>query len=84
MNVIEKAVMPNGTEIQLEDWHSHNTPSYPDLNGLTIGAYPVARNTGENRWVEGGKKFRLTISANNRTGYTDADVKADFDALKKG
>lgn len=84
MKVIEKAVMPNGTEIQLEDWSSHNTTSYPDLNGLSIGAYPVAKNTGENRWVRSGEKFRLTISVNNRSGYTDADVRADFDALKNG
>lgn len=84
MEVIETAVMPNGILIQLEDWSSHNTLKYPNLYGLTIGAYPVARNTGEHRWVESGEKFRLTISVNNCSGYTDADVKADFEALKKG
>ncbi len=51
MEIIERVIMPNGTEIQLEDWGSHNTPEYPDLYGLTIGAYPIAKNTGEGRWV---------------------------------
>lgn len=84
MEIIETAVMPNGTAIQLEDWSSHNTPEYPDLYGLTIGAYPVAKNTGKGRWVEGGKKFRLTISHNNHSGYTNDDVRADYEALKNG
>lgn len=84
MKIIEKATMPNGTEIQLEDWSSHNTPEYPDLYGLAIGAYPIARNTGKSRWVEGGKKFRLTISYNKHSGYTNDAVKVDFTALKNG
>ena len=36
MNVVERAVMPNGTEIQLEDWRENNTKEYPDLYGLII------------------------------------------------
>lgn len=84
MKVIETAVMSNGTEIQLEDWSSHNTPEYPNLHGLTIGAYPVAKTTGEHRWVKSGERFRLTISVNNSSGYTDSDVRADFESLKKG
>ncbi|MCH5248364.1 MAG: hypothetical protein J1E98_00455 [Lachnospiraceae bacterium] len=82
MEIIETAIMPNGTVIQLEDWSSHNTPEYPDLYGLTIGAYPIAKITGKGRWVEGGEKFRLTISHNNYSGYTNADVKRDYEALK--
>ena len=84
MEIKDTAVMPNGTAIQLEDWSSHNTLEYPDLYGWTIGVYPIAKNTGKNRWVEGGKKFRLTISHNNHSGYTNDDVKADYEALKNG
>lgn len=84
MEIVETAVMPNGTAIQLEDWSSHNTPEYPDLYGLTIGAYPIAKNTGKGRWVEGGKIFRLTIPHNNHLGYTNDDVRADYEALKNG
>lgn len=84
MEIIERAVMPNGTEIQLEDWSSQNTLEYPNLYGLAIGAYPIAKNTGKGRWVESGKRFRLTISYNNHSGYSNDDVKADFTALKNG
>lgn len=84
MEIIERAVMPNGTEIRLEDWSSHNTLEYPDLYGLTIGAYPIAKNSGKGRWVESGKRFRLTISSNNNSGYSNNAIKADFATLKKG
>lgn len=84
MKVIEKATMPDGTQIQLEDWSEHNTEQYPNLYGLTIGAYPIAKNTGKYRWVESGRSFRLSISQNQYTGYTNDNVKADFEALKSG
>lgn len=84
MKVLEKAIMPNGTEIQLEDWSENNTKEYPDLYGLTIGAYPIAKNTGKHRWIESGNKFRLQVSMNQYRGYSNDDVKADFEALKSG
>lgn len=84
MKVIERATMPNGTEIQLEDWHEHNTSEYPILYGYTIGAYPVAQRTGKYRWVESGDKFRLSISVNNYNNYTDENVLSDYECLKSG
>jgi hypothetical protein len=84
MKVIERAVMPNGTDIQLEDWSKHNSKEYPDLYGLTIGAYPIARNTGRYRLVRGGERFRLSIARNSYTGYTNEQVKADYNALVSG
>lgn len=84
MIIIECAVMPNETRIELEDWSYKNTPEYPDLYGLCIVAYPIAKNTGKYRWVESVQTFRLTISMNQYTGYTNEDVKADFEALKNG
>ena len=74
MKVIERAMMPNGTKIQLEDWDG----------GFTIGAYPIAKNSSEYKWVESGTTFRLTISQNKYMNYTNDDVKADFEALKSG
>ena len=47
MKVIERTIMTDGTKIQLEDWFEHNTEQYPDLYGLMIGAYPIAKNTGK-------------------------------------
>lgn len=84
MQVIERAVMPDGTEIQLEDWSEHNSEDYPNLYGLQIGAYPIAKNTGKYRWVEGGQTFRLTISMNEYTGYLNKDVRTDFESLRSG
>lgn len=84
MKIIERSIMPSGVKIQLEDWSENNTEQYPDLYGLAIGSYPRAKNTSKYRWIEGGKEFRLTIAQNKYTGYTNDDVKADFEALKDG
>lgn len=84
MKILEKGTMPNGTEIQLEDWSEHNTPEYPELYGLMIGAYPFAKNTSKYRWIESGKLFRLSISKNTYTGYTNEQVKEDYIALRSG
>lgn len=84
MKIIERAVMPNGIEILLEDWSDKNTKEYPDLYGLEIGAYPIARNTEKYRWIESGDTFRLSISMNHYRGYSNDNVRADFEALKNG
>ena len=84
MKIIERATMPDGTKIQLEDWSEKNTEQFPDLYGLTIGAYPIAERTGKYRLIEGGKRFRISISQNKYTGYSNNNVRADFEALKNG
>lgn len=84
MKVIEMATMPNGTKIQLEDWSEHNSEEYPNLYGLQIGAYPIARHTGKYRLIEDRENFRLTIAMNEYTGYSNKDVRMDFEALKSG
>ncbi len=84
MKVIERAVMPNGIEILLEDWSDKNTSEYPDLYGLQISAYPIAKNTGKFRWIEGGQTFRISIPMNQYTRYSNDDIKADYEALKSG
>lgn len=84
MRVIDRAVMPDGTEIKLEDWHGHNTPEFPKLHGYAIAAYPKAKNTGKYGWVKINERFRLQISRNEYHGYTDDMVLADYEALKNG
>ena len=84
MKIIERAIMMDGTNILLEDWSDKNTEQFPDLYGLTIAAYPIAKNTGKYGWVCSGETFRISISQNKYTGYFNEDVRADFEALKNG
>ena len=84
MKIIEISAMPDGTEIQLEDWHDKNTKDYKDLYGYVIGVYPVAKNSGRLGWVKSGEKFRISISYNKFANYTDEMVLSDFEALKNG
>lgn len=80
--ILETTETPDGTVIQLEDWHMENTEKFPNLYGYTIGAYPVAKNGSY--FIRKNEKFRLTISFNNYTGYTDEMVLADYEKLKFG
>lgn len=84
MQILDKAVMPDGTKIQLEDWHDENSKEYPDLYGYEIGVYPIAKNTGKYGFIESGQTFRLTLSCNNYKGYTDDMILTDYEALKNG
>ena len=84
MKIIEYATMPDGTDIYLEDWSEKNTERFPDLYGLTIAAYPIAKNTGKYRLVRSGETFRISISQNKYTGCSNDNVQADFEALKNG
>ena len=77
MKILEKATMPNGVKIQLEDWREQN-------QGIQIGAYPIAKNSSKYKWVIKDQPFRLTIAKNEYLGYLDSHVKADFEALKRG
>ena len=84
MKVIDRAVMPNGTKIQLEDWSEYNSAEYPTLYGYEIGAYPEAQRTSKGHMIHGGERFRLSISQNLYAGYTDEMVLKDYEALKSG
>lgn len=72
MKILEKSTTKNGVEIQLEDWDGK----------LSIGAYPKAKNGID--FIKYGETFHLTISENQYRGYSNDDVKADFEALKSG
>ena len=77
MEIIKKAVMPDGTHIQLEDWRKDYPNVYDDF---TIAAYPIAQNTINGSWIKSGEKFRLDISRFN----ADDDVKQIFEDLISG
>lgn len=57
--IIEKGVMPDGTEIQLEDW----SEVYPGtVYAWMIGAYPVAKRGSERYFgPRKGKPFRCGL-----------------------
>ena len=78
MKIIERATIPDGTEILLEDWSDKNTEQFPDLYGLTIGAYPIAKNTGKYGWIRSGVPFHLSISQNKFQNYFNDDVRKGF------
>lgn len=84
MQVIERAVTPNGVKIQLEDWREHNTEEHTDLYGLTIAAYPKAKRSSYYGFVRYNEPFRLAITMNKYRGYTNEMVLDDFESLKSG
>lgn len=84
MKILDKFVCKNGTVIQLEDWSEHNSPEYPELYGLCIAAYPIARNTGKYGLIREGERFRLHIPYNKYANYQNSDVRNDYEMLKSG
>lgn len=82
--IIDRSIMPDGTRIQLEDWHDENSKEYPNLHGYTIGAYPVPQNTDKRGLIRAGRTFRLSIVKNEYEKYTDDMVLADYETLKNG
>lgn len=84
MKVIDNVVMPDGTKIVLQDWTENNTKDFPDLYGMCIAAYPIAKNTGKYKFIHSGETFALMIGYNKYAGYTNENVLSDFEALKNG
>lgn len=76
MKVMMKGTLPDGTQVQLEEW------GVDDIH-LMIAAYPIAQRT-RSCWQRGGGRFRLQISENQYTGYTNEMVEADYFALLSG
>lgn len=82
--IIDKAILQDGTKIQLEDWTEYNLEKYPNLYGLVLAAYPIAKNTSKYGWISGGKTFRLSIGHNKYTNYTGNKIKNDYELIKNG
>ena len=70
MKVLERATMPDGTKIQIEDWSDdYSFHNFADL----VAAYPIARNSIRKR------KFRATCQFENASQASEA-----FYAIKSG
>lgn len=82
--ILERNTLPNGDDIQLEDWSPNNTPEFPNLYGLTIAAYPLLARSDRYTLVKPGDRFRLQISYNSYAGYTNEAVQTDYWALVCG
>lgn len=76
MKIIRESKMPNGTDIQIEDWRL----DYPFIDTLQIAVYPKAKNTSKYGWVESNKCFRLTLV----NFKNDEDVEDTFKKLETG
>ena len=74
MKILEKTVMPDGTPIQLEDWSDRNTPEYPNLYGLMIGAYPKQKRGCCNPYPYPGREFRISIDQNRCTSMMTSEL----------
>lgn len=77
MQIIEKAIMPDGTKIQIEDW-SKDYSCYAECG--TIGAYPIAQMSGDRPFEpERGRTFRMSINFD-----TKEEARKCFEQLKSG
>lgn len=86
MKILEKTTTPTGIKIVLEDWSDKNTKEFSNLYGLQIHAYPIQKRFGkwQRGYYEPNSRFLILIAMNQYVGYTNDDIKADFEALKSG
>lgn len=77
MKVIEVGKMPDGTKVQIEDWHE----DYEFCEGGSIiGAYPVAKLSLDGQFAPvKNKTFRLALHFDNAE-----QAKQSFDKLRNG
>lgn len=56
--ILERELTPDNIKIQMEDWRE----VYPNsFQTLTIGCYPIAKQSGRHGWIEKGENFRCAI-----------------------
>ena len=83
MQILDKAVTPDGIEIELHDLSGEH--KLPDYNGMIIVFCTVAKNTfpeGKGWYSQKGKQFRSSIYSWGE--YTKDMIKTDYEALKNG
>jgi len=77
MTIIKKGVMPDGTNIQIEDWHD-NYDFMPRAS--TIASYPISKTTKEGSFApKAGEQYRFAFDFED----TDSALMA-FEALISG
>ena len=78
MEVVFKGKMPDGTDIQLENWQN----DYPGVfTTYTLAAYPKAKMSSKYGWVLRGERFRLDMS---RNWNSNEEVREIFFRLQNG
>lgn len=83
MQILDKAITPDGIEIELHDLSGEH--KLPDYNGVIIVFCTVAKNTfpeGKGWYSQKGKQFRSSIYSWGE--YTKDMIKTDYEALKNG
>lgn len=77
MTVTKKSNTPNGTIIQIEDWHN----DYPSVfaKNDTVAAYPIAKAGSEYKWVVAGETFRCDFHFKN-----EQEAETAFQLLESG
>lgn len=76
MKITSKAIMPNGTHIQLEDW----SENYKAITGTTLAAYPIAKRSVKSYFMpKEGEKFRASFYFKDKKEAREA-----FSALEQG
>lgn len=58
MKIIKKSKMPDGTNIQIEDWKD----VYEFMDIYCIATYPKAKNSSKYGFIENNKNFRLELT----------------------
>ena len=81
MKIIKKGVMPNGTKIQIEDWHDDYPSIFPAND--CVAAYPIAKESRLRYtsycYPHMGKPFRLHFNFHSTSAAEQA-----FQALQSG
>ncbi len=76
MKIVRKSQMPNGTQIQIEDWREN----YSFIKTFEIGTYPKAKNSSKSGYICSNETFRLTLTRFEN----DEQVEKIFNQLEKG
>lgn len=83
MQILDKAITPDGIEIELRDLNGEH--KLPDYNGMEIAFRTVAKNTfppNDGWYAQKGKEFHSCICCYKN--YTSNMLKADYEELKNG
>lgn len=83
MQILDKAITPDGMEIELHDLSGKH--KLQDYNGIIITFCTVAKNTfpeGKGWYAQKGKEFHSCICCYKN--YTSDMLKADYEELKNG
>lgn len=83
MQVIDKAITPDGIEIELRDLSGEH--KLPDYNGMEIVFHTIAKKTfspNKGWYAQKGKEFHSCICYYKN--YTSDMLKADYEELKNG